>query len=53
MDIEKLYKKYNYPSKQKLYQLAKMEGVKLTLKDIETFLSKQYAHQLYSKKIPQ
>lgn len=53
MDIEKLYKKYNYPSKQKLYQLAKMEGVKLTLKDIETFLSKQYAQQIYSKKIPQ
>jgi hypothetical protein len=53
MDIETLYKKYNYPSKQKLYQLAKMEGVKLTLKDIETFLSKQYAQQIYSKKIPQ
>ncbi len=30
-----------------------MEGVKLTLKDIETFLSKQYAQQIYSKKIPQ
>ena len=53
MDIPTLYKKYNYPSKSKLYQLAKLEGVKATLKDIEDFLSKQYAQQIYSKKIPQ
>ena len=29
MDIQKLYKKYNYPSKKKLYMLAKLEGIKL------------------------
>jgi len=53
MDIRKLYEKYNFPGKQKLHMLAKLEGVKATLKDIETFLSKQYAQQIYSKKIPQ
>ena len=51
MDIQTLYKKYNYPSKQKLYTLAKLEGIKLTLKDIDDFLSKQHAQQIFSKKI--
>ncbi|MCJ7713085.1 transposase family protein, partial [Candidatus Bathyarchaeota archaeon] len=53
MDIQTLYKKYNYPSKQKLYTLAKLEGVKLKLKEIDSFLSEQYAQQIYSKKVPQ
>ena len=53
MDIQTLYKKYNYPSKQKLYTLAKLEGVKLKLKEIDSFLSEQYAQQIYSKKAPQ
>ena len=33
MDIQTLYKKYNYPSKKKSYMLAKLEGIKLTLND--------------------
>ena len=53
MDIQTLYKKYNYPSKKKLYMLAKLEGIKLTLKDIDDFLSKQHVQQIFSKKIPQ
>ena len=53
MDIEKLYKKYNYPSKQKLHLLAKSEGIDIKLKDIDDFLSKQYAQQIYSKRISQ
>jgi len=53
MDIQTLYKKYNYPSKKKLYALAKVEGTKLTLKDIDAFLSKQHAQQIFSRKIQQ
>jgi hypothetical protein len=53
MDIQAIYKKYNYPSKKKLYTLAKLEGIKVTLKDIDTFLSKQHAQQIFSKKIRQ
>ena len=33
--------------------LAKLEGIKLTLKDIDDFLSKQHVQQIFSKKIPQ
>ena len=53
MDIQAIYKKYNYPSKKKLYVLAKLEGVKATLKEIDTFLSKQHAQHIFSKKIRQ
>ena len=53
MDIETIYKKYNYPSKNKLYALTKLEGVKATLKEIEQFLNKQHAQQIFSKKIRQ
>ena len=53
MDIQSVYKKYNYPSKKKLYALAKLEGVRMTLKDIDSFLSKQHSQQIFSKKIQQ
>ena len=53
MDIQEVYKKYNYPSKQKLYALTKLEGVKATLKEIQQFLDKQHAQQIFSKKIKQ
>ena len=38
-DILLLYKKYNRPGAQKLFQLAKAEGIQTTLKDIKDFLS--------------
>ena len=37
MDIQEEYKKYNYPSKQKLYALTKLEGVKATLKEVQQY----------------
>ena len=53
MDIQEVYKKYNYPSKQKLYALTKLEGVKATLKEVQQFLDKQNAQQIFSRKIKQ
>ena len=50
MNIEAIYKKYNYPGKDKLFKLAKKEGVKTTLKEIGDFLSKQNVQQVFSKK---
>ena len=51
--MEALYKKFNYPGKQKFYQLAKKEGLKVTLKDIDEFLNKQHVSQVFSKKVVQ
>ncbi len=34
-DILSLYKKYNRPGAQKLFLLAKSEGIQTTLKDIK------------------
>jgi hypothetical protein len=53
MDLKTLFDKYNYPSKSKFYQLAKKEGLKTTLKEIEQFLNKQQVQQIFSKKRPQ
>ena len=53
MDLQSIYKKYNYPSKNKLYALAKKEGVKATHKEIEDFLNKQSTQQIFSKKVKQ
>ena len=53
MDIQEVYRKYNYPSKQKLYALTKLEGVKATLKEVQQFLDKQNAQQIFSRKIKQ
>ena len=44
-DILLLYKKYNRPGAQKLYLLAKNEGIKTTLKDIKEFLSSRSEEQ--------
>lgn len=52
-DLQTLYKKYNYPSKSKLYALAKKEGVKATMKEIEQFLNKQSTQQIFSRKVRQ
>ena len=40
-----LYKKYNRPGAQKLFQLAKADGVQTTLKDIKEFLSSRNEEQ--------
>ena len=53
MDIQEVYKKYNYPSKQKIYALTKLEGVKATLNEVQQFLDKQHAQQIFSRKIKQ
>ena len=53
MELQTIYKKYNFPSKSKLYALAKKEGVKATMKDIETFLNKQNTQQIFSRKVRQ
>ncbi len=34
-----LYKKYDRPGAQKLFSLAKSEGIQTTLKDIKEFIS--------------
>ena len=45
-DIEKIYKKFNYPSSvPKLLKLVKAEGITATSKDIQTFLNKRVAVQ--------
>ena len=51
--MEELYKKYNYPSKDKFYKIAKKEGLKITLKEIENFLNKQHVAQVFSRKVIQ
>ena len=38
-DILSIYKKYNRPGAQKLFLLAKSEGIQTTLKDIKEFIS--------------
>jgi hypothetical protein len=52
-NIQELWKKYNYPGKNKLIALAKKEGVKATTKDIDSFLNTQNTQQVFSKKIKQ
>jgi hypothetical protein len=51
MDIDTIYKKYNYPGKAKLYTLAKKEGLNVTLKSVEQFLNKQAGQQIFTKKV--
>ena len=45
-DIEKIYKKFNYPSSvSKLLKLVKAAGITATSNDIKTFLDKRVAIQ--------
>lgn len=53
MNIQEVWKKYNYPGKNKLIALAKREGVKATSKEIDEFLNKQHTQQVFSKKVKQ
>lgn len=39
--IETYYKKYNFPGSAKLYQLLKKDGVSITKKSVDEFLSKK------------
>ena len=50
MSLNELYKKFNYPSKNKLYLIAKKEGIKTTQKEIDEFLKKQSVSQIYKRK---
>ena len=44
-DILSLYKKYNRPGAQKLFLLAKSEGIQTTLKDVQSFISSMTEEQ--------
>ena len=48
MNLEQLYKKYNYVGISKLNALAKKEGVKTTMKEIKEFIEKQHIAQVHS-----
>jgi hypothetical protein len=51
MDLQSLYTKYNHVGANKLYQLAKREGLTVSYKDIADFLKKQRVAQVF-KKVP-
>ena len=44
-DILSIYKKYNRPGAQKLFLLAKSEGIQTTLKDVQSFISSRTEEQ--------
>ena len=44
-EILSIYKKYNRPGAQKLYLLAKSEGIQTTLKDVQEFISSRTEEQ--------
>ena len=44
-EILLLYQKYNSPGAQKLFSLAKSEGIQTTLKDIKEFISSRTEEQ--------
>ena len=50
--MEALYRKYNFPSAGKLYQIAQREGIKTTHKEVKEFLSKQQVSQVFRKDPP-
>ena len=43
--ILSLYKKYNRPGAQKLFLLAKFEGIQTTLKDVQAFIASRTEEQ--------
>ncbi len=46
-----MYKKYNRPGAQKLFLYAKSEGIQITLKDVQAFVSSRTkAQQLKESK---
>ena len=51
MDLNNLYKKYNYPGAQKLYLIAKKEGLNYTQKQVSDFTKTQQITQLYTKSV--
>ena len=44
-EILSIYKKYNRPGAQKLFLLAKSEGIQTTLKDVQAFISSRTEEQ--------
>jgi len=45
MDLEKYYKKYNFPASSTLLKLLKNEGIKITKKEIDDFLATRVEQQ--------
>jgi hypothetical protein len=52
MDLKEIYEKFNYPGGDKLYKLAKKEGLKITHTDVDTFLQKQHVAQVFKRTPP-
>ena len=50
MNLITLYKEYNFPGKDKLYKIAHKEGLSVTHKEVDTFLSQQKVSQIFSRK---
>ena len=50
--IQEIYKKYNRPGAQKLFQLAKNEGLQITLKQVQEFFCYQFLVEVESTGIP-
>ena len=47
--MEDLYKKYNYPSKNRFYSILKENGIKKTHKEVHEFIEKQNIHQVHKR----
>ena len=50
-DLANLYESNGFPATQKLYQLAKKEGLKVTLKSVQEFLEISNEQTKFSKKV--
>jgi hypothetical protein len=45
MDLEKYYKKYNFPASSTLVKQLKNEGIKITKKEIDEFINNRVEQQ--------
>ena len=45
MDLEKYYKKYNFPASSTFVKQLKNEGIKITKKEVDTFLATRVEQQ--------
>jgi hypothetical protein len=50
--IQEIYKKYNRPGAQNLFQLAKNEGLQITLKQVQEFFCYWFLVEVESTGIP-
>ena len=50
--IEDIYNKYDLPSQTKLIQIAKKEGLKFTMKELDEFYNRDKTNQIFQDKQP-